>query len=303
MGKASRRRQEHRRTTDRAERADTGRPTPFVTRPFEGLVGEADWVAMREVVPAATATARLRQDAPGGDGVGGREVSVATVLPMAWPALHRNDGTLFVGLQGGNASADVSRDLAATLLAAAAAEQGTSIDVLPPVDADSPRLQDVLDPDVPFTVSVHDGFDFWIAEGAELDAEGAASLERANQAVIPTVKMAGAESAYWCRVGERTHLRWVLPYDEDAATSALARMYASDRAQLAPQTRLLGAFRADGLLVPVWDLDPGLEADAYHDALTELAATMALAAAQDGPLDALERRARSGLLSRQVTLR
>jgi hypothetical protein len=27
----------------------------FVARPFEGLPGECDWVAMREIVPAATA--------------------------------------------------------------------------------------------------------------------------------------------------------------------------------------------------------------------------------------------------------
>ena len=27
----------------------------FVARPFEGLAGECDWVAMREIVPAATA--------------------------------------------------------------------------------------------------------------------------------------------------------------------------------------------------------------------------------------------------------
>src|SRR3712207_8853497 len=31
---------------------------PPATRPFEGLPGEADWVALRELVPGATATLR-----------------------------------------------------------------------------------------------------------------------------------------------------------------------------------------------------------------------------------------------------
>ena len=45
----------------------------FVLRPFEGLPGETDWVALREVVPAATAPLRLK----GSDRevvLGGREV-------------------------------------------------------------------------------------------------------------------------------------------------------------------------------------------------------------------------------------
>ena len=60
--------------------------TRLVARPFEGLVGECDWVALREIVPAATAGARIRAEH------GGAEVTVATVLPMAWPALRRADG-------------------------------------------------------------------------------------------------------------------------------------------------------------------------------------------------------------------
>src|SRR5690349_7319661 len=52
----------------------------LVRRPFEGLPGECDWVAMREIVPAATATVSLVGDAAG------RPTTVATILPMAWPA-------------------------------------------------------------------------------------------------------------------------------------------------------------------------------------------------------------------------
>ena len=47
----------------------------FVLRPFEGLPGEPDWVALKELVPAATATARTTKEH------GAREVLVTTVLP------------------------------------------------------------------------------------------------------------------------------------------------------------------------------------------------------------------------------
>jgi len=40
--------------------------TPLaVRRPFAGLAGECDWVALREVVPAATAPLRLRDGRTG----------------------------------------------------------------------------------------------------------------------------------------------------------------------------------------------------------------------------------------------
>ena len=128
-------------------------------------------------------------------------------------------------------------------------------------------------------------------------------MERANAAVIPTTRLESAPSAYWCRVGDRTHLRWVLPHDEDAATDALSRLHAGSAASLGEGTRLLGAFRACGLLVPVWDLDPSLSGADYEDAVGQMILRLDEALAQDGALSAEERRARSGLLSRQVTLR
>ena len=50
-----------------------------------------------------------------------------------------------------------------------------------------PRLQDVLDTSVPFTVTVHEGFDYWLAADTEVTPDVAASLEEANSTVIPTV--------------------------------------------------------------------------------------------------------------------
>lgn len=298
MGKASRRKG---RSGDR--RAVRGRtePVPFVRRPFEDLAGETEWVALQEIVPAATATVRLAPGvAPAGSDV--EEVVVASVLPLAWPGLRRADGTVLVGAQAGGSSGDASRDLARSLLAALDAEPGTPVPTVPAVTAADPRLQDVLDGSTPLEITVHEGFDFWV-DGQELQGEAAESLERANASVVPTAKLAAAPSAYWCRIGERTHIRLVLGDDEDPATDALARLHAAGETGLGDGSRLLGAFRACGLLVPVWDLDPTAGADDHEDDLAAFSARYRDALGTTDPLTAAERRARSGLLSRQVTLR
>src|SRR6478672_10928238 len=295
MGMASRRQ----RGTDTASGQSRRKPAPFERRPFQGLVGETDWVALREILPAATAVVSVRPEhVPDG---APSEVTVATVLPLAWPGLHRADGTVLIGTQSGNASGDASRDLAGQLLAALAAEPGHPVVTTPQVTADSPRLQDVLT-DGPLEVTVHEGFDFWVG-GQDLEGEAAESLERANATVVPTAALTALPSAYWVRIGERAHIRLVLPDDEDVATDALARLHAAGDDALGGETRLLGAFRAGGLLVPVWDLDPELEAADHEGELAAWGERYAAALASDAPLTADERRARSGLLSRQVTLR
>ncbi|MBO1765491.1 DUF5926 family protein [Allobranchiibius sp. GilTou38] len=290
MGKASRRKGERTR-----QPIDPTQQSPaFVRRPYEGLPGEAGWVAMREIVPAATASVTFTLDgAP-------REATVASVLPLAWPGLHRADGTLFVALQTGGASSDPSRDVAQTLLATAALEPGEPLTAAPRTTAGGPRLQDLLT-NTDFIVQLHDGFDFWV-EGQELDAEGAASLQRANEAITPTVALSSAEHAYWCRIGARTYVRWVLPHEEDKATDALARLHAAGSSSL-DEGRLLGAFRAHGLLVPVWEVDADAEPASFDDAFGALAARFDDAVGIDTPLTVEERRARSGISSRQITLR
>ncbi len=295
MGKASRRQR-----ADRASRPAAPKPAPFERRPFAGLPNETDWVAMREIIPAATAVVTI-DPAHVPDGAPA-EATVATVLPLAWPGLHRTDGTVLIGTQSGSSSGDASRDLAAQLLAALAAEQGHPVTATPPVTADSPRLQDVLAEDTSFQVTVHEGFDFWV-EDQDLEGDAKASLERANETVVPTVAMTSLPSAYWVRIGERAHIRVVLPDDEDAATDALARLHATGEDGLGEGTRLLGAFRACGLLVPVWDLDPEREPSDHEDELAAWGTRYAAALASDAALTPDERRARSGLLSRQVTLR
>jgi len=267
-----------------------------VTRPFEGLPGEADWVALREIVPAATATVRTTAEHGAGD------VTVTTVLPMAWPAMHRADGAVLIGLQTQGGSGDPSRDAAAALLAALAAEPGTPVE---PGDlpGPGPRLQDVLEPALPFDVDVHPGFDFWLAGVEDVTSEVRESLERANAAVVPTRRLTSVDGAYWCEVGPRRHLRWVLPQPEDRLLDALARLHAAERSVLAEGSRYVGAFRADGLLVPVWDLAAGTEAEELEQPAAAFAQRLEDALAETAPLTADERRARAGVVSRQLTLR
>ncbi|GAA1865118.1 DUF5926 family protein [Myceligenerans crystallogenes] len=267
----------------------------FVLRPFEGLSGEPDWVAFREVVPSATGTARTTSE------YGSRDVTVVTNLPAGWVALHRADGAILLAVQGLVGSGDVSRDLAAALLAALDAEPGTPVEPAGVPAADAPRLQDVLDPAVPFEVTVQDGFDYWLAPDAEVTPDVKASLEEAAASAIPTVKLDGVEAAYWCRMSKE-FVRWARPEPEDEFVDAIARLQAKRESGLAGG-RFLGMFRASGLIVPVWELPAGTEADVLAEPLADLAERLTKALSTEAPLDANERRARAGIVSRQVTLR
>ena len=114
-------------------------PVPtYVARPFEGIAGECDLIAMREIVAAATAPLPLR------DGVAdGRTVQLCSLLPMAAPALAREDGSIWLGLQVQHGFGDPSRDLAAVLLKALEAEPGEGVVGFTDAPGAGPRLQDL----------------------------------------------------------------------------------------------------------------------------------------------------------------
>jgi hypothetical protein len=274
----------------------SGAAPAYVARPFAGLRGECDLVALRELVPAATAPLTL---ADSGDT--DRQVLLCSLLPMAAPALVRQDGTVWLGLQVQHAFGDPSRDLAAALELALAAEPGEMVGLTEAPGA-GPRLQDLV-ADEPLEVTVHDGFDFWIADLEDTDGALGASLEQANAAATPTAKLTSAEAAYWTNVGTKEHLRWVLPHEEDTALDALARLHAAGRDALVDGSRLVGMFRAHGLLVPVWDLPVGTGPEAIEEPLDAFASALDKALAETAPLTTEERSARNGLANRQVTIR
>lgn len=271
--------------------------TGLVRRPFEGLAASAtgwrcaSWCGGDR---AAAPEGRVARGVP--------SVTLATVLPMAWPALRRDDGSMLLALQNDTSSGDLSRDLADTLQRALETGPGTPVPARR-VPAEGPRLQDLLDPEAGFEPVLHTGFEFWVPESAEgASPEVAASLERANAAAIPTVRLPGAQAAYWCETPEKNHLRWVMPHPEEELLDALARLHAAGASSLGEGTRLVGSFRAHGLVVPVWDLPSGMTAEDCEKPAAVFAERLAGALASEAPLTAEERRARGGLTNRQVTL-
>jgi hypothetical protein len=275
----------------------TSGPAPrMVGRPFAGLVSETDIVAMRELVPAATAPLPLQ-----GSVATDRSVVLCSLLPMAAPALVRQDGTVWLGLQVQHAFGDPSRELAAVLLEALEAEPGAMVG-LTDAPGDGPRLQDLV-ADEPLAVTVHEGFDFWIADVDDPTGSVAASLEQANAAATPTARLASVQSGYWTNVGSKEHLRWVLPHDEDVLLDALARVHTAGHDKLVDGGRLVGMFRAHGLLVPVWDLPVGTGPEPLEDPVADLATALEEALGETGALTPEERSARNGLANRQVTIR
>lgn len=274
---------------------------PYVVRTFVGLPGECDWVAMREFVPAATAPVRLLEGAYD-EAASKRDVMVATVLAGIAPAQVRESGDVWVALQVTHQSGDASRDLAEALRLGLAGEPGTTV-VMPGLPGPGVRLQDVLDPTSPFDVTVLPGFEFWFEGVDDLDGSIAAAIEKLDASIDPTSRLTSVDAAYWTSVRTKEHLRWVLPHEEDDALTALARLHAADADSLGPQSRLVGSFRAHGLLIPVWDLPPGTGADALEEPAAAFAERLGEALADTGPLTTQERSARSGLANRQVTIR
>ena len=171
------------------------------------------------------------------------------------------------------------------------------------VTGDSPRLQDVIDPDVPLEITVHDDFEFWVDGASEITDDVRASLERAGAYAHPTVKLESVPSAYWTQMGEKEHLRWVMPHDEETLLNALARLHAAGEDSLGEDTRFVGMFRAQGLVCPVWDLPLGMGAAAVEAPAQAFGERLDVALADETPLTNEQRRARAGLTTRQVTLR
>lgn len=292
MGKGSRRARTARRSEEKKHKVRE----VFVGRPFEGLAAEAELIAMREFVPSATAPLELAVEG---------SVTLATVLPGAAAAMVRGDGQRFVAMQMQTRSSDVSRDIGRSLRWVLSAEPGAVLAVpdttSPPAEGE--RLQDLLRPDADLTPELHENFTWWLPADTDPASEMAMSLERANDAILPTERIGPA--AYWVDAGEKAHLRWVRPEPEEKVLKALARLSARGELGLGEDSRYAGSFRAHGLLVPVWDLDHDAHAREWIEPAKQLGVRLeeALASLAEQPLNSDERRARDGIIGRQLTLR
>lgn len=266
-------------------------------RPFQGVAAECDLVAMREFVPSATAPAVID----------GRTVTIATVLPGAVAALVREENDVvsgFAGLQVQVHSPNVAADLSSALSWASIAEPGASLESADP-DGNTPSLKEVLDPTLELDITVHQDFNWWIPENADTAEDVAATVERANQAIMPSARLEGdgLVAAWWVDAGAKAHLRWVRPESEDDLMLALARLHAAGDLTLGEGSRYAGSFRTHGLLVPVFDLDPEMHPTEWAAPATIFGQKLAEAVAVDAPLTSEQLRSRDGLRGRQVTLR
>lgn len=293
MGKASRRK----KVANPAALAQYRAPIPFVARPFEGLPREVELVAMREIIPCATLTARTNADH------GFVDFDFVTALPDGRGAMVRGDGRILVALQTRSNSGDLSHDAGAVLLNAISAKQNgdeglVDFDVRDP----SERLQDILDPDSLGEMVLEENFAFWLNPDEDWDEATRRALEENHNEIIPTVKVEGVEGMYWCEMN-RNFVRYLSDVEESPLFDALARVQAAGKANLGEGSRFIGAFRACGIAIPVFELAEGVRAEDIVKDAGVLEEAIAAALKVKEPLTPEERRARQGMVSRQVTIR
>ncbi|GAA4404269.1 DUF5926 family protein [Tsukamurella soli] len=276
----------------RARIADTSSGT---SRPFAGLAAECDLIALRNFVSSATAKLPLAA-------ADAREVRVATVLPGASQALARREGDAVVGyaaLQTQAQGGDPASCLAGAVEFAASAAAGDSL-----ADVRRGDLTALLTADATLDVTVHTSFDWWIAEGVQPDPQTAELVQNANSFVQPAARLdAGVVGApWWADTGSKAHVRWVHPADEDELMRALARVHAAGGLTLGEGSRFAGSFRADGVLVPVFDVDRESHPNEWVPGTVALGERLTEALADDSELTAEQRRSRDGIRGRQVSI-
>ncbi|NMD57118.1 MULTISPECIES: DUF5926 family protein [Tsukamurella] len=277
-----------------AQRARAEASAADTARPFEGLVAECDIVALRNFVPSATAPLTVAG--------ANREIRLATVLPGAAQALVReeSDGVIgYAALQTATRPLEPGAALAGAARFAADAEAGEALS-----EERDGALLEVLDAAAPLEVTVHKDFDWWLAGDA--DAQTRQLVEHANSLITPAARLDlgadGVGAPWWADTGSKAHLRWVHPAPEDELMAALARVHAAGGLTVGEGSRFAGSFRSDGLLVPVFDLDPESHPDEWVPGTVELAKRLAEALTDDSELTAAQRRSRDGLRGRQVSL-
>ena len=267
-------------------------------RPFGGLAAEADLVALQEFVPSAVTTFDIK----------GTPVNIASVLPGAGAALVREEsqgGERFVALQVTSHSQNPGRDLAYALNWVVDAKPGETLQSTV-ADGSQPELTSLIDADATPEITTYQDFSWWFPEGAAVPPQIQQALQQANDAVLPSEKV-GADlpgAIWWVNPGGgKAHIRWVRTEDNEAQMlSALARIAARGELNLGEGTKFAGAFRTHGLVVPVFDLDPSVDAGSYEEALAALNKQIETEYSNDAALTADERKQLDNIKSRQVTI-
>ena len=267
-------------------------------RPFQDYEAEADLVAIREFAPAVVVPVTVA----GAE----RTIALCTVLPGGVAALTRaadqgNDA--LVAMQTQARSNDGAADLARALAWARDAEPGSQL--ASSTSGEAPALTEILSDVDMANLVVHQDFEWWLPENVERTPAIQQNLEMANSALLPSYRLdADVNGAvWWIDPGERAHLRWVRREPEAQLLEALARIQAEDQLSLGEGSKFAGAFRADGLLVPVWDVDNTQSHEHWVAAVVDFDQRLSDKLALTEPLTAAERKSRETIVSRQVTLR
>lgn len=270
------------------------------SRPFAGMEAEVELVAMRELVPAATLPARTTGE------YGERDFLFVTILPAAAQAMVRRDGMVLVALQTRSHSGDAGHDLGVALKAGLERAQQVAEGHAEPgavtVDVRSagPRISEMVASTG--QLEVKGDLSFWI-DPAEADSpQVQEAIEQSANELIKTQAVPGVRGTFW---HEMTHnfVRWIRDEDESALLTALARLQLRGELTLGADSRVIGAFRTCGLLVPVFEFPEQVDPDTLTAPVKALEEKLARALADDTPADDDVRRVRAGLVSRQVSLR
>lgn len=223
----------------------------------------------------------------------------------------RPDGRILIGLQTRFNSGDLAHDLGAAFQAAVAlkekGEDGlVNIDVREP----APRIQELLaaeylteaDADYQSPLEITPDFGYWFDPNQKQDADTLAALEQNRLDMVPTEEIPGAPRMYWCEMNNN-FVRYVTNADEDAVFTALAKVQTVNEEILGKQSRFVGAFRACGLTIPVFEVSAEETAQSLAKPAAALQKQLDQALADDTPLSDDQKRIRAGLVSRQVTIR
>ena len=235
------------------------------------------------------------------------KISIVTVLPGAVAALRRSEedgGEAFVALQTQRRGDNPNRDLAYALNWVKQAEPGQSLEV-GVSDGTEPALEDILNKDTEADITVAQDFGWWLTEENRNNPQIAATLQRANDSVLPSERIDAniKGAAWWIDPSDKAHIRWVRQEGEEQLLNALARLHAAGELHLGEGSKLAGVFRTHGILVPVWDLDRTREAASWKEGLEALDPKIEEALAKDTPLTADEQKAKQTIQSREVTIR
>ena len=151
-------------------------------------------------------------------------------------------------------------------------------------------------------MEIVENFAFWLDPSEEIDEHTRRALDENRDEIIATRPVPGVAGMYWCEMN-RNFVRYVSSVEENTLFDALARLHVRGEACLSEGSRFVGAFRACGLAIPVFELAEGESAEDVAAPAAAFVASLEAALAEKTALNAQERRAKQGLVSRQVTIR